>query len=156
MDYNNIISCINTNKYTEEEYENIINICNKKTNELTNEYYSNKIYKINNDLIKSFLKFNFYKKMSDSLISYNIKFNYDLFIITLSHRKSFCSEFGGFDMENRINIIDTHNEQCYNLYGTKMISKFINLLNLDISEENIRDLLNKIFSIYQPTELIKW
>ena len=75
MDYNNIISCINTNKYTEEEYENIINICNKKTNELTNEYYSNKIYKINNDLIKSFLKFNFYKKMSDSLISYNIKFN---------------------------------------------------------------------------------
>ena len=156
MDYNQILISLKKNKYSQEEYETIINICNKKNDELTNEYYSNKIYEINNDFIKSLTKFHFNKKITESLISINIKFNYDLFIVTLSHRKSFCSEFGGINIENRINIIDTYNEHCYNLYGDKIFSKFINLLNLDMDENEIKNTFTNIYLIYQPEELIKW
>ncbi len=156
MDYNNIIIALQNRKYKDEEYENIINICKKKQEEMTNEYYSNKIYEIKSYFVNELTNFNFYKKMSDTLISFNIKFNYKFFIITLSNRKSYCVEFGGISIENNINIIDTNNENCYNLFGSNMLKKFLNIINLDISEQEIKNIINYMFQIYQPEELIKW
>ena len=156
MDYNQIIIALKSAKYKDEEYDNIINICKKKQTEMTDNYYSNKIYEMNNNFVNELTNIHFNRKMSESLISFNIKFNYNIFIITLSIRKSFCADFGSISIDNRIHIIDTHYEQCYNLFGDNMILKFKNMINLDMSIEEIKNILNEMFHIYQPDELIKW
>lgn len=154
-----IMDTINNQIFNESEYQKIINICNKKIQEKTDEHYKNQIYKLINSqddlkLINSFINLSFYEKMFDSIHSYNIKFKYEYFNITLSYKVSYCSEFGGVSMDNTINIIDTHQETCYNLFGTNMISRFINILNLDINEDTIKKILTLMFKAYQPNENI--
>ena len=159
---------INSQTFNENEYQKIINICNKKMQEKTDKYYIEQIYKLINSqdnlklinsqdylkLINSFKNLSFYEKVFDSVHSYNIKFKYEYFNITLSYKVSYCSEFGGISMDNTINIIDTHQETCYNLFGTTMISRFINILNLDINEDDIKKILTLIFKAYKPKENI--
>jgi hypothetical protein len=156
MNYNDILIALKNKKFTDDEYNEIINICKQKQEEMTDNYYSNKIYEMNNNFINQLKMFHFYKKTSETLISLNIKFSYDIFIIILSNRKSYCADFGGVSIENYIHIIDTNNENCYNLFGDNMILKFKNIINLDMSEDEIKNMLNNIFSIYQPDELIKF
>jgi hypothetical protein len=158
-----IIESLNTQKFTESELEKILNICNQKLKEKTDEYYKNEIYKIINDLsndikifIHSFKNITFYDKFIDSIHSYNIVFKYEYFTVTLSYRVAYCSEFGGVSMENSINIVDTHQETCYNLWGDKMFSRFINILNLDIDEDDVKHMITLMFKAYQPDEKIKW
>jgi hypothetical protein len=156
MDYNNIIIALKNNKLTDDEYSNIIKICKKKQDEMTDNYYSNKIYEMNNNFVNSLINFHFNKKITETLITFNIKFNYEFFIITISNKKSFCADFGSVGMENYIHIIDTLKEQCYNLFGNNMILKFKNIINLDMSEDEIRTIFNNMFSIYQSDEFIKF
>ncbi len=156
MDYNNIIIALKNHKFSEEEYENIIKLCQNKINEQTDIYYANKISEIDNFFIKDITNLHFQHKISDFLISYNIKFNYKYFIITLSNKQSFCSGFGGISSENNIHIIDTHTDNCYNFFGNNIIFKFKNIINLDMTEYDIKNILNKMFYIYQPNELIIW
>lgn len=157
--FTNIIDCLNTLKFNENELETIINIANTKLKENTNEYYKNEIYKLNNNKYKIINLFNnitFYDKSSDNFVSNNITFKYEYFNITLSHKISYCSEFGGVSIDNIINIIDTHQETCYNLFGINMISRFNNILNLNMKEDNIKEMLTLIFKAYQPDKNIKW
>ncbi len=156
MDYNNIFTALKNNNLTEEEYEKIIILCQNKIYEQTDIYYANKINQLNNDFIKETSNLHFQHKISESLISFNIKFNYKYFIITLSNRQSYCSAFGGISSENNIHIIDTNNDNCYNLFGNNIILKFKNIINLDMTEYEIKNILNSIFYIYQPNELIVW
>jgi hypothetical protein len=156
MDYNNILISLKNNIFTEEEYEKIISLCQNKIYEQTDIYYTNKIYEINNDFIKDITNLHFQNKLSESLISFNIKFNYKYFIITLSNKQSFCAGFGGISSENNIHIVDTHTENCYNLFGNNIILKFKNIINLDMTEYEIKNILNNMFYIYQPNELIVW
>jgi hypothetical protein len=156
MDYNNIFTALKNNNFTEEEYEKIISLCRNKIYEQTDIYYANQIYELNNDFIKAISKLHFENKISESLISFNIKFNYKYFIITLSNRQSYCSTFGGISSENNIHIVDTNNDNCYNLFGHNIILKFKNIINLDMTEYEIKNILNSIFYIYQPNELIVW
>jgi hypothetical protein len=111
---------------------------------------------MNNNFINQLTMFHFNKKITETLISFNIKFIYNIFIITLSNRKSYCADFGGVGIDNYINIIDNNNENCYNLFGDNMIIKFKNIINLDMSEDEIKNMLNMMFSIYQPDELIEF
>ena len=156
-----IMDIINSQTFNENEYQKIINICNKKMQEKTDKYYIEQIYKLINSqdylkLINSFKNLSFYEKVFDSVHSYNIKFKYEYFYITLSYKVSYCTEFGGISMDNTINIIDTHQETCYNLFGTTMISRFINILNLDINEDDIKKILTLMFKAYKPDKNIKW
>ncbi len=156
MDYNNIIMALKNNNLIEEEYEKIIILCKNKINELTDNYYSNQIYRMNNDFINNITNLHFQHKISESLISFNIKFNYKHFIITLSNRQSYCSGFGGISSENNIHIIDINNDNCFNLFGNNNISKCINIINLDMTEYELKNIFNNMFHIYQPNELIVW
>jgi hypothetical protein len=88
--------------------------------------------------------------------AFNIKFNYNYFIITLSYKISFCSEFGGISIDNYINIIDTDQETCYNLWGSNMLSKFTNIINLEINENELKNMLTLMFKAYEPEKDIKW
>jgi hypothetical protein len=76
----------------------------------------------------------------------DIKSKYNHFNIILSHKISFCSEFGGISKENCINIIDTHQETCYNLWGANMISRFINIINLEASDDDVKNMLTLMFT----------
>ena len=161
--YEDIINTLKTKKFTQDEYENIINIVNKKIYELTDEYCLDRLYKLldNNHnnlktLIYSFNHLHFYKKLNDHMEAFNIKFNYNYFIITLSYKISFCSEFGGINIDNYINIIDTDQETCYNLWGSNMLSKFTNIINLEINENELKNMLTLMFKAYQPEKDIKW
>ena len=78
------------------------------------------------------------------------------FNVTLSYKVAFCSEFGGISMENSINIIDIHQETCYNLWGANMITRFINILNLEATHEEVKEILTLMFKAYQPDKNIKW
>lgn len=154
-----IMDIINSNTFNENEYQKIINICNKKIQEKTNKHYIDQIYKLINSqdylkLINSFINLSFYEKKFDSVHSYNIKFKYEYFNITLSYKVSYCSEFGGISKDTIINIIDTHQETCYNLFGINMISRFINILNLDINEDDIKKIIILMFKAYIPNENI--
>ena len=152
-----IMETLNTHSFNENELNKIINICNKKIKETTDEHYKNEIYKIiNNNIIDSFKCFHFYEKTFDSIHSYNIRFKYEYFNVTLSYKVSYCPEFGGISKDTTINIVDTHQETCYNLFGVNMISRFINILNLDINEDDINNILTLMFKAYQPEENIKW
>lgn len=156
MDYNNIFTALKNNNFTEEEYEKIIILCRNKIYEQTDIYYANKINELNNDFIKETSNLHFQHKILESLISFNIKFNYKYFIITLSNRQSYCSAFGSISSENNIHIVDTHNDNCYNLFGNNIIFKFKNIINVDMTEYEIKNILNNMFYIYQPNELIVW
>ena len=156
VNYDDIIFTLKNKNLNEEEYNNITKVCNIKINEITDNYYSNKIYELNYDFIKSITKLHFNKKINEHFISFDIKFNYEFFIITLSHRTTHCVELDGVSKENNINIIDLHQETCYNLFGNNMISKFKNIINLDLDENEIKNILTIMFKIYQPDELIKW
>ena len=152
-----IMDTLNTNLFNENELKKIIDICNKKIKETTDEHYKNEIYKIiNNNIINSFKCLHFYEKTFDSIHSYNIRFRYEYFNVTLSYKVSYCPEFGGISKDNTINIVDTHQETCYNLFGVNMISRFINILNLDKNEDDIKNILTLMFKAYQPEENIKW
>jgi hypothetical protein len=163
VNYQDIINSLRINKFSQDEYENIINIVNKKIYELTDEHCSTEMYKLL-DYINGNLKFfinlienlHFYKKLNDNMESFNIRFNYNYFIITLSHKTSFCSEFGGISIDNHINIIDTHQETCYNLWGNNMLFKFINILNLETNEDELKKMITLMFKAYQPDKDIKW
>ncbi len=164
MSFANIMQILNTNNFCESELETISNLCNKKIKELNNEYYKNEIYNLiktieGYNIIETFInninKLTFYEKFINDIHSYNIKFNYFHFIITLSHKISFC-EFGGVSKENFINIIDIHQETCYNLWNDNMINKFINIINLAINNNELINLFNLMFRVYQPDENIKW
>ena len=151
---------LNTSKFNESEYQIITEICNKKINEMSNEHYKNEMYKLLNNIdnnlknfINSFDKINFYEKSNDYMHSLNITFNYNYFIITLSNKISFCSEFGGISKDYNINIIDTHQETCYNLWGSNMISRFINLLNLESSEEKIKNMITLMFQVFDANNI---
>jgi hypothetical protein len=153
--FQEIIVALNNNKFNESEYEIIKKICINKINETTNEYYKNEMFNLLNNIdnnLKTFVNslnsISFSDKINDYYHSYNIKFTYNHFNIILTHKLSFCSEFGGISKENYINIIDTHQETCYNLWGDKMISKFIDLLNLESSEENVKEMINLMFTSY--------
>jgi pyruvate formate-lyase activating enzyme-like uncharacterized protein len=37
-----------------------------------------------------------------------------------------------------------------------MISKFINIINLELSEEEIKKIIKEMFYIYQPDEIISY
>jgi hypothetical protein len=161
--YKDIINTLRTYKFTQDEYENIINITNKKIFELTDEYCLDRLYKLldNNHnnlkpLIYSFNNLHFYKTLNDYMEAFNIKFNYNYFVITLSYKISFCSEFGGISIDNYINIIDTHQETCYNLWGNNMLSKFKNIINLEINENELKNMLTLMFKAYEPEKDIKW
>ena len=161
--FSKIIEFLNTLKFTENELETIVNICNKKLRESTDEYYKNKMYDLINNLnnnLKTFIhslkNITFYEKFLDSLHSYNISFRYEHFNITLSYKVVFCSEFGGVSMENIINIFDIHQETCYNLWGSNIITRFINILNLDTTHEEVKEMITLMFKAYQPDENIKW
>jgi hypothetical protein len=161
--FSKIIEFLNTLKFNENELETIVNICNKKLKESTDEYYKNEIYNLINNLnnnlkifIHSFKNITFYEKFLDSMHSYNILFKYEHFNVTLSYRIAYCSEFGGVSMENNINIVDINQETCYNLWGNNMFSRFINILNLDATHEEIKEMLTLMFKAYQPDENIKW
>lgn len=159
MDYNEIIKTLKNNNYTHEQYDIFINICKNKQEEIEDNNYLSKIKMLNNDFIKLLSNFHFYTKTTDTLISFNIKFNYSNFIITLSNKKSFCSEFGCISIENDIHIIDNYNENCYNLFGDNLIHKFIKIINLNeinISVEELKDIFNNMFNIYQPNENIHY
>jgi hypothetical protein len=163
INYQDIINSLRIKRFNQDEYENIINISNKKIYELTDEYFSTKIYKlldyINNNLksfINSIKKLHFYKTLNDHMESFNIRFNYNYFIITISHKTSFCSEFGGINRDNYINITDTHQETCYNLWGSNMLFRFINIINLDTNEDELKQMLTLMFKAYQPDQDIKW
>jgi len=156
MDYDNIVSSLKTNNYTCEQYIYIMNLCKNKQEEQTDKYYLSKINIMEHEFIKLLTNVHFYTKTTDTLISFNIKFNYANFIIILSNKKSFCSEFGGISIENNINIIDSYNEKCYNLFGNNLIQKFKNIINLDISVEELKKILTNMFNIYQPNENISY
>ena len=156
VNYDDIIFTLKNKNLDEDNYNNIIKICNKKIDELNDNYYSNKIQQLNYDFIKSITRIHFSKKYTDHFASFDIKFNYKFFIITLSHKNPHCVEFDGLSKENVINIIDLHQDTCYNLFGNNMISKFKNLINLDLDEREIKNILTMMFTIYQPDELIKW
>ncbi len=155
ISFQEIIISLNNNNFNDSEYEIIKNICNKKINESSNEYYKNEMFKlldnIDNNLkifINSLNSISFSDKINDYYHSYNINFNYNHFKIILTHRVSFCSEFGGISKDNYINLIDSYQETCYNLWGDKMISKFINLLNLESNEENVKEMIKLMFISY--------
>ena len=159
--FSEIIEFLNTLKFNENELETIINICNKKLKGSTDEHYKNEMYNLINNLnnnlktfFHSFKNITFNEKFLDSVHSYNISFKYDYFNITLSYKVAFCSEFGGVSMDNNINIIDTHQETCYNLFGINMISRFIYILNLDINEDDIKKIIILMFKAYIPNENI--
>jgi hypothetical protein len=154
---------LNILKFTESELEIIINLCNKKLKETTDEHYKNEMYNLINNLnnnlktfFHSFKNITFNEKFLDSVHSYNISFKYEHFNITLSYKVAFCSEFGGVSMDNSINIIDTHQETCYNLWSNNMFTKFINILNLNTNHEELREIFTLMFKAYQPYENIKW
>ncbi len=165
MSFRNIMEIIHTQNLNESELETIANICTKKIKEIHNEYYKNEIYNnvINMDcfddniinFVNNIKKLTFDEKILNDLHSFNIKFNYYHFIITLSHKISFC-EFGGVSKDNSINIIDIHQETCYNLWNSSMISRFINIINLETSEIDVKKLFTLMFQVYQPDENIKW
>ena len=153
--FQEIIVALNDNKFNESEYEIIKNICNNKINEMTNEHYKNEMYNLLNNIddnLKTFVNslhtITFSDKINDYYHSYNIKFTYAHFKIILTHKISFCSEFGGISKDNFINIIDTNQETCYNLWGNNMISRFINLLNIESTEENIKEMIKLMFTAY--------
>ena len=153
--FQEIIIALNNNNFNESEYEMIKKICENKINEISNEYYKNEMLNLLNNIddnlkqfVNSFHTITFSDKMNDYYHSYNIKFTYNHFNIILTHKISFCSEFGGISKENFINIIDTHQETCYNLWGNNMISRFINLLNLESSEENVKEMIKLMFTAY--------
>jgi hypothetical protein len=153
--FQEIIVALNNNQFNESEYEIIKNICNKNINEMTNEFYKNEMYSLLNNIddnLKTFINslhtITFSDKINDYYHSYNIKFSYSHFKIILTHKISFCSEFGGISKDNYINIIDTHQETCYNLWGNNMISRFINLLNLESSKENVKEMIKLMFTAY--------
>ena len=161
--FSNIIEALNTHKLTENELGKIINICNKKLQESTDEHYKNKMYDLINNLnnnlktfIYSFKNITFYEKFLDSIHSYNILFKCGDFNVTLSYKIAYCSEFGGISMDNTINIVDIHQETCYNLWGNNMFSRFINMLNLNATNEEVKEMLTLMFKAYQPDENIKW
>jgi hypothetical protein len=156
VNYNDIIFTLKNTDFNEEEYNNIIKICYQKNDELNDNYYTNKIYELNYNFIKLIKKIHFNKKMNDSSISFDIKFNYEFFIITLSHKQTICADFHGLSKDNYINIIDLNQETCYNLFGNNMISKFKNIINLDLDENEIKNMIIHMFQVYQPDELIKW
>ncbi len=164
MSFTNIIEILNTQFFVESELETIVNICNKKIKEFNNEFYKNEINKfvenINDINILNFtnnIKYlSFYDKFINNIHSFNIKFQYYHFIITLSHKISFCDELGGITKDNSINIIDTHQETCYNLWNNNMISRFINIIDLETNNSNIKQLFIIMFNVYQPDENIKW
>ncbi len=164
MSFTNIIEILNTQFFVESELETIVNICNKKIKEFNNEFYKNEINKfvenINDINILNFtnnIKYlSFYDKFINNIHSFNIKFQYYHFIITLSHKISFCDELGGITKDNSINIIDTHRETCYNLWNNNMISRFINIIDLETNNSNIKQLFIIMFNVYQPDENIKW
>jgi hypothetical protein len=153
--FQDIIVALNNNNFNESEYETIKNICNNKINESSNEYYKKQMFNLLNNVdnnlkifINSLNLISFSNKINDYHHSYNINFNYNHFKIILTHKVSFCSEFGGISKDNNINIIDIHQETCYNLWGDKMISKFINLLNLESNEENVKEMIKLMFTAY--------
>ena len=159
----NIIEALNTHKLTESELEKIVNLSNKKLKEMTDDHYKNEMYNLINNLnnnlktfIHSFKKITFYKKFLDSIHSYNILFKYEHFNVTLSYKITYCSEFGGISMENSINIVDIYQETCYNLWGNNMFSRFINIINLDATQDEIKEMITLMFKAYQPDENIKW
>ena len=159
----NIIEALNTIKFNESELETISSICNKKLKETTDEHYKKEIYNLINNLnnnlktfIYSFKTITFYEKFLDSIHSYNILFKYEHFNITLSYKVTYCSEFGGISMENYINIVDIHQETCYNLWGNNMFSRFIKIINLDATQDEIKEMITLMFKAYQPDENIKW
>ena len=163
--FSEIMGFLNTLKFSESELETIVNVCNKKIKELTDEHYKNEMYNLINNLnnnLKTFIcslkNITFNEKFLDSVHSYNISFKYEHFNITLSYKVAFCSEFGGVSMDNNINIIDTHQETCYNLWGNNMLSRFINILNLNTNttHEELREIFTLMFKAYQPDENIKW
>ena len=165
MSFTNIMEILNTQNFIESELEAIVNICNKKIKELNNELYKNEIKKlvenINNDIIQNFINdikyLSFNDKFINNIHSYNIKFKYNHFIITLSHKVSFCDELEGITKDNCINIIDTHQETCYNLWNNNMINRIINILNLETNNyNNIKKIFTIMFQVYQPDENIKW
>ena len=139
-------------------------ICNKKIRNLNNELYKNEINKliknINDISIKNFtnnIKYlSFYDKFINNIQSYNIKIKYYHFIITLSHKISFCDELGSINKDNSINIIDTHQETCYNLWNNNMLNRFMNIINLDANENDVKQIIKIMFQVYQPDENIKW
>jgi hypothetical protein len=158
-----IMEALNTHKFSESELEKISDICNKKLKETTDEYYKNEVYNLINDLnhnlkifIHSFKKITFYDKFIDNIHSYNIVFKYEYFTVTLSYKVAYCSEFGGVSIENTINIVDTHQETCYNLWGDNMFTRFKNILNLNANEDEIKQMIIIMFKAYQPDENIKW
>jgi hypothetical protein len=159
----NIIEALNTHKLTESELETIVNLSNKKLKEMTDDHYKNEMYNLINNLnnnlktfIHSFKKITFYEKFLDSIHSYNILFKYEHFNVTLSYKITYCSEFGGISMENSINIVDIYQETCYNLWGNNMFSRFINIINLDATQDEIKEMMTLMFKAYQPDENIKW
>jgi len=156
VNYDDIIFTIKNKKCSEEEYNNIIKLCYQKNDELIDDYYSNKIYELNYDFIKQLKKIHFSEKINENFISFEIKFNYNIFIIRLLYKKSNCIDFHGISKDNYINIIDLHQETCYNLFGNNMISKFKNIINLDLDENEIKNMITLMFQCYQPDELIKW
>ncbi len=161
MSFQDILTILCNTKFNQSEYEKIASICNKKINEMSNDYYKNEMYKLLNNIdnnLKTFIhsinKVIFFEKLNDHFKSYNIIFNYNHFNITLSYKIAFCSEFGGISKENYINIIDTHQETCYNLWGSNMISRFINLLNLESNENEVKEMLTLMFQVYESSENI--
>ncbi len=165
INFSNIMIALNTQKFSHSEYETIMNACNIKLNEITNDYYKTEMYKLLDDLndelknfINSIKKITFYDKFIDRVHSYNIRFKYEYFTITLAYKIGFCSEFGGINIDNCINIIDTHQETCYNLFGDSMISRFIKIINLDpeINHNEIRKMITLMFKAYQPNENMNW
>jgi hypothetical protein len=164
MSFTNIIEILNKNILSESELDKIVNVCNKKLKELNNELYKNEINKlienINDINIKDFINnikyLSFYDKFINNVHSYNIKIKYCHFIITLSHKISFCDELGCITKDNSINIIDTHQETCYNLWNNNMLNRFMNIINLDANENDVKQIIIIMFQVYQPDENIKW
>ncbi len=162
--FSQVMETLNKQKFTESELETILTFCNKKLRETTDEHDKNEMYHLINDLdvnlknfINSFKTITFYEKNIESLHSYNIMFKYEHFNITLSHKIAYCSEFGGISIDNTINIIDIHQETCYNLWGEDMFSRFINILNLETNINDVKKMINLMFKAYQPDENnIKW
>ena len=160
--FGGIMEALNTQKFIESELETIVKICNKKLKETTDEHYKNEMYNLINNLnnnlklfIYSFKNITFYEKFLDSIHSYNILFKYNNFNVTLSYKVAYCSEFGGVSMETNINIVDVHQETCYNLWGNNMFSRFINILNLNATNEEVKEMITLMFKAYQPDENIK-
>jgi hypothetical protein len=150
-----IINNLNENNLTICNYEEIINICNKKKEIIIQNNYVSQIYdkicdlNINTELYNFFYylhNFNLYKYEDYSYKSYNIDFIYNEYKISLSYKISFS--VNGVEISKNINLLNESEGKCYNLWGNLATKNFINLLKINISEEDINFIFTIMFSVF--------